>query len=284
MSSKSNHSKGKSGSGFILLLGAAYLISHSIPALLIGLAVGAGVGLVTSVAKHRLDTATRNRQDLERRKLEEERLKKEEAERMRREAATRVPLTGDEAADAVIIKGQEMLKTIRSENEMIPDTTLSAQMDALAEKCQQIFKTVSESPSKAPQIRKFMNYYLPTTLKMLTSYRTMLQRGVSHAEMAQARETAIRGMNMVLTACQKQLDNLHKETILDISTDIDVMEQMLKRDGYTENEITGNKGITVNARTAAEAQMRVSSAPVMDFPLEHEDPAAPANLRQEYSK
>ena len=49
--------------------------------------------------------------------------------------------------------------------------------------------------------------------------------------------------------------------MLDISTDIDVLEQMLKRDGYTENEIVEN------ARTAAEAQMRYSSAPVMNFPI-----------------
>ena len=112
-----------------------------------------------------------------------------------------------------------------------------------------------------------MNYYLPTTLKMLANYRTMLQRGVSYQEMNQARDTAVRGMNMVLTACQKQIDNLHKENMLDISTDIDVMEQMLKRDGYTENEILGNKGMTT-ARTAAEAQMRASSAPVIDFPVE----------------
>ena len=55
--------------------------------------------------------------------------------------------------------------------------------------------------------------------------------------------------------------------MLDISTDIDVLEQMLKRDGYTENEITGNKGLTT-ARTAAEAQRRTSSTPVMQFPEE----------------
>jgi hypothetical protein len=48
--------------------------------------------------------------------------------------------------------------------------------------------------------------------------------------------------------------------MLDISTDIDVLEQMLKRDGFTENEIVQT------ARTAAEAQMRYSSAPVMNFP------------------
>ena len=47
--------------------------------------------------------------------------------------------------------------------------------------------------------------------------------------------------------------------MLDISTDIDVLEQLLKRDGFTDNEILQT------ARTAAEAQMRVSSVPVMNF-------------------
>ena len=80
---------------------------------------------------------------------------------------------------------------------------------------------------------------------------------------------------------QKQIDNLHRENMLDISTDIDVMEQMLKRDGYTENEITGEKGITMNARTAAEAQMRASSAPVMDFPTEDGKYDSSASARYE---
>ena len=130
------------------------------------------------------------------------------------------------------------------------------------------FRTVSECPAKAPQVRKFMNYYLPTTLKILANYRTMEQRGVSYGEMKEARETTVRGLSMVLTACQKQIDNLHRENMLDISTDIDVLEQMLKRDGYTENEIVES------ARTAAEAQMRSSSVPVMNFPDDTSTPDA----------
>ena len=107
-----------------------------------------------------------------------------------------------------------------------------------------------------------MNYYLPTTLKMLANYRTMQERGVSYGEMKEARETTVHGMNLILTACQKQIDNLHRENMLDISTDIEVLEQMLKRDGFMDNEIVES------ARTAAEAQMRYSSAPVMNFPAE----------------
>lgn len=283
MNKRSKNYNGKSGGlGFLLTLGAAYLIFQSVPALVVGVIIGAGVAAVTGIMGSKLDTTTHNKRDLERQRQEEE-IRRQEEEKKRREAASQIPLTGDETADSVILKGQEMLKTIQSENAMIPDATLSAQMETLAEKCRQIFQTVSESPSKAPQVRKFMNYYLPTTLKMLANYRTMQQRGVSYQEMTQARDTAVRGMNMVLTACQKQIDNLHKENMLDISTDIDVMEQMLKRDGYTENEILGNKGITVEPRTAAEAQMRASSAPVMDFPVEKEDQSySSSSARHEY--
>lgn len=175
-----------------------------------------------------------------------------------------LPLSGDSSADAVIAKGQEMLHQIRSENDAILDEVLSSQMDELERLCVQIFKTVAEKPHKAPQIRKFMNYYLPTTLKMLASYRTMDSRGVSVTDMTHARAETIRGMNMILTACQKQLDNLYKDTMLDISTDIDVLEQMLKRDGLTDGEFTRDA-------TAAAAQMNATRASAINTPSSDDD-------------
>ena len=274
---KGSNFNGKSGGlGFLITAGALFLLSSKllVPGILIGLGVGAVLGIMGS----KLDTTTHNRRDEERRQQEAETVRRQQEahqhlleEQKRFNAASQIPLTGDPVADKVITSGVDMLQTIRAENLLITDETLSAQMDTLADKCQQIFRTVSESPAKAPQVRKFMNYYLPTTLKMLANYRTMQERGVSYQDMVQARETTIRGMNMVLTACQKQIDNLHRDNMLDISTDIDVMEQMLKRDGYIENEITGGKDLTAGARTAAEAQMRASAAPVLDFPEDKKD-------------
>ena len=260
----SNYNKKSGGTGFLITAGIIFLALKGLPGLLLGVVIGAGVGAVASIMGSKLDTTTHNKRDIERQK-QEEILRAQQEEQRRKEAASKIPLTGNEQADNVILKGQDMLKTIREENILITDETLSAQMDTLYDKCQQIFRTVSEEPAKAPHVRKFMNYYLPTTLKVLANYRTMQERGVSYYEMSQARESAIRCMNMVLTACQKQIDALHKENMLDISTDIDVMEQMLKRDGYTDNEITSNQRLNA-ARTAAEAQMRASSVPILDFP------------------
>ena len=277
----SNHKTG--GIGFVIpFLLLSSLSGFSLTGVLIGVAVGLGIGKITSIMGSGLDTTTHNKEDVLRRqreaeaealrlKEEEERKAREEARRAQEEArrnAARIPLTGDAAADAVITKGQEIVDTIRKENAAIPDPRLSSQMESICDKCEQIFRAVSETPAKAPQVRKFMNYYLPTTLKILANYRTMQDRGVSFQEMTSARDTTVRGLNMILTACQKQIDSLHKENLLDISTDIDVLEQMLKRDGYLENELTGIKDPIPAAepRTAAEAQMRATSAPVMDFP------------------
>ena len=275
---------GKKGIGLFGIVAGIFAVNlvTSLPlgVIIAGAAVVYAAGKVISIMASGLDTTTHNKEDEERRRREAEeaaRREAEEEERRRREAASRIPLTGDPTADAVITKGQEMLKTIREENSAIPDPTLSAQMEDLTERCLQIFRTVSDAPSKAPQVRKFMNYYLPTTLKMLANYRTMQDRGVSVQELRAARDTTVRGMNMILTACQKQIDNLHRDTMMDISTDIDVLEQMLKRDGYTESELTGIRDVTpAEPRTAMEAQMRTSSLPVLEFPDSKEEPAPSA--------
>lgn len=286
MGRNSNYNRKSGGPGFLITAGIIFLALKGLPGLLLGVAIGAGVGAIASIMGKKLDTTTHNRRDREReaqeailRSQEEARQKQEELRR-KQEEASKIPLTGDPQADNVIMKGQEMLNTIREENIVITDETLSAQMDTLSDKCMQIFRTVSAEPSKAPQVRKFMSYYLPTTLKVLANYRTMQERGVSYYEMNQARESAVRCMDMVLTACQKQIDALHKENMLDISTDIDVMEQMLKRDGYVDNEILNNQRLGT-ARTAAEAQMRSSDVPLLNFKEAEgeEEPPAPQAAR-----
>ena len=282
MSKKNPNSNKKSGgAGFIItLLILSSMSGFSFGGIITGVLLGLGIGKIASIMGSGLDTTTHNRRDRERQAREEAVARQQALVRARQLAAeaeakkqadeNRIPLTGDKIADAVITTGQDMLNTIKRENAAIPDQELTEQMNNLAVKCEQIFRTVSETPSKAPQVRKFMNYYLPTTLKMLANYRTMQQRGVSYGEMKEARDTTVHGMNLILTACQKQIDNLHRENMLDISTDIEVLEQMLKRDGFTENEIVES------ARTAAEAQMRYSSAPVMNFPVESDSTEMPS--------
>ena len=207
--------------GVTALLYAAIFPLYRIGDFILAAAVAFLVGKVVSIMGSGLDLTTHNREDRER-----------EAKQV-----AELPLSGDDAADAMISRGQDMLHQIRSENDAIPDEVLSGQMDELEHLCVQIFKTVAEKPGKAPQIRKFMDYYLPTTLKMVRGFRTLDERGITGAQAQDARRRIGDALDVVIHGCQRLLENLYRDDVLDLTTDIDVLEQMLKRDGLTESEL-----------------------------------------------
>ena len=95
----------------------------------------------------------------------------------------------------------------------------------------QIFDIVAGQPAKLPQIRRFLNYYLPTTLKLLNAYDRMGSAGVEGANIDGTMGRIDAMMDKVVQAFDKQLDALFADEALDISTDITVLEQMLAREG-----------------------------------------------------
>ncbi len=143
--------------------------------------------------------------------------------------------TGDAAADELIKRGQQMLSQIREENDKIPDPELSDKIDRLTDIANRIFRTVAEQPGKAPQIRRFMDYYLPTTLKMLAGYHKMDERQVTGATADATRRQIEDAMDVILKAFGKQLDTLYQDDMIDLSTDIDVLETLLKQDGLIDS-------------------------------------------------
>ena len=143
--------------------------------------------------------------------------------------------TGNEKLDKMIADGQLALKEMRRLDDNIKDEVISGQIRKLEELSGKIFDQVQQKPEKLPQIRKFMNYYLPTTLKLLNAYDRMGAQGVSGGNIGATMERVENIMGTIVTAFEKQLDALFGDTALDIDTDITVMEGMLAQEGLTEN-------------------------------------------------
>ena len=165
----------------------------------------------------------------------------EEAEQKRREAAEKrkaeqaKATTGDAEVDSLILRGQQLLEQIRSENDRLPEPEISEQIDTIESIANQIFKAVIDQPKKAAQIRRFMDYYLPTTLKMLVAFRRMEEGNVTGENADNARQRIRSSLDMVIEAFQKQLAHLYEDDTLDITTDMDVLETMLKQDGLIDS-------------------------------------------------
>lgn len=149
--------------------------------------------------------------------------------------------TGDPALDKVLKDGAMAISEMKRLNDSIADPEVSADIEQLEQVCGKIFDLVKADPKKLPQIRKFMDYYLPTTLKLLNAYDRASAAGIS-GENIDATKARVAGMmKTIVAAFQKQLDALFGDTALDISTDITVLETMMVQEGLSSRKLEPQK-------------------------------------------
>ncbi len=147
--------------------------------------------------------------------------------------------TGNPEIDALIAERDKAVSEMKRLNANIPDETISRQIDHLEETTRKIIAQVVAEPGKLSQIRKFMSYYLPTTLKLLNAYDRMDSTGVSGANIDGTKGKIEEMLDTIVVAFDKQLDSLFADEALDISTDITVMEQLLAREGLGGETLGG---------------------------------------------
>ncbi|MEY8387307.1 5-bromo-4-chloroindolyl phosphate hydrolysis family protein [Oscillospiraceae bacterium 38-13] len=123
-----------------------------------------------------------------------------------------------------------ILRNIRRANDRIADPILSAKIDRLENITAKIFKAVEEDPKKAGRIDTFLNYYLPTTQKLLDSYAEFEAVGLEGEHLRQAKQRIEATMDSIVKGFEHQLDELYQADALDVDSDIRVMEHMLRRD------------------------------------------------------
>ena len=145
--------------------------------------------------------------------------------------------TGNPELDKMVSEGQGALEEMRRLNDSIQDAAISAQIERLSQVSDKIFQQVQKNPSQLPQIRKFMSYYLPTTLKLLRAYDDMSRQGVQGENITGTMERVRGMMSTIVTAFERQLDSLFGDQALDISTDITVLDNMMAREGLSDDPI-----------------------------------------------
>ncbi len=118
-------------------------------------------------------------------------------------------------------------------NVMIEDEAVSARIDRIGMLTADIFHAVIQRPEREADVRKFMNYYLPTTLKLLKSYDLLEDQSYQSESIVSSRKKIEGVLDTLIQAYEKQLENLFKDDALDIATDIDVLETMMAGDGLT---------------------------------------------------
>lgn len=178
------------------------------------------------------------------RKLQE---REQKAQELRQSAVSKKPETqaevqpvaaaGRSELDEMIAEGQECIKKLRNMNDNIPGEEISAKLFRLENLLKEIFDGLKEHPEQMPQMKKFMNYYLPTTLKLVAAYEEFDDLSSQSAEILEAKAEIEKTLDTINSAFEELLNRMFRETAYDVTTDAQVLQTMLAKEGLAGQSV-----------------------------------------------
>lgn len=144
--------------------------------------------------------------------------------------------TKNARVNEVIDEANKNIAEIRRLNGVIADAGVSAKIEQIDELTVQIFDNVIKNPDNISAIRRFISYYLPTTIKLLSSYADLAGQKTSTDNIKTTMEKIDGMLSTVIEAFKKQLDSLYASTALDVASEISVMENILSSEGLAGGE------------------------------------------------
>lgn len=135
---------------------------------------------------------------------------------------------------------KKLLRQLHQAGSALSDPVMQEKAARLEQISARIFALAEKDASKQEQLRKFISYYLPTSLKLLNTYAQLDSQGVDGENITRTKQSIQRSLDLLVTAFENQLDKLFQSDALDVSADIAALEGMLNLDG-----LSGDSGFSV---------------------------------------
>ena len=152
---------------------------------------------------------------------------------------------GSAEARKVISEGEAFITKIKKANDLIPGEEMTGKLDQMERIVSKIFAQVKKDPSTAGDLRKFMNYYLPTTEKLLDAYVDLDKQPEIGENIPKTKREIEATVDTINDAFENLLDSLFEDVAWDISSDISVMKTMMEQDGLMKKGISDAKSAGV---------------------------------------
>ncbi|CEO35480.1 5-bromo-4-chloroindolyl phosphate hydrolysis protein [[Clostridium] sordellii] len=127
----------------------------------------------------------------------------------------------------------EQIKNIKNE---LYKEEIAVKLDKLGNISNQILVQVEKNPNKIQEVNKFINHYLPITIKLINSYKDINNQSVQGENIENAKIEIEKSIDLINSAFENLLDDLFEDVVLDISTDISVLKTLFKQEGLTEDD------------------------------------------------
>lgn len=170
-------------------------------------------------------------------KLEKER-KNYEAEALAKQTKKKQTAASNPELQAMLSEGDEYIRKLHELNDFIPGEVISQKMYRMEDLLKEIFERLEEDPTQMSQMHKLMNYYLPTTIKLLQSYADFDNISSPNAEVIKAKTEIEKTVDTINEAFSELLNKLFQSAVFDAATDAQVLQTMLAKEGLTKNNFS----------------------------------------------
>jgi hypothetical protein len=147
------------------------------------------------------------------------------------ELVSDIALTGDAKTDALIAEGKSAIAEMCRLQDMLNNEQINSKLSDIITVIKMIFMRLTEDSSVFKQVKRFAEYYLPMTIKLLDTYYRFEKSGHAGDNISGTMERIDKALDTILESYRKLYDSLFESQALDIETDIMVMEKMLKSEG-----------------------------------------------------
>ena len=138
--------------------------------------------------------------------------------------------------EQTLLEGRTYLEEIKKVQKNIYEPDFSGKLQRLHTIVEQIFEHVQKHPNQIDEIRRFMEYYLPTTLKLVKAYENFSLQPIQGDNIIQSKKEIEETIGTINKAFEQLLDSLYEDVAMDVSTDISVLHTMLKQEGLTDRD------------------------------------------------
>lgn len=156
-----------------------------------------------------------------------------QAQQARAQTSADMPAQVQEVLD----KGDAFVRQIRACNDAIPGKEISDKIFRMETIVDKIFRRAQEHPEVVPDLKKLMDYYLPMTVKLLNAYADMDAQPIQGETIRASKLEIENTLDTLNSAFEKLLDDLFRETAMDVSSDISVLQTMLAQEGLAQDEL-----------------------------------------------
>lgn len=136
----------------------------------------------------------------------------------------------------IINTGRNYIEEIKNIKNYLYREEFSLKLSKLQNIVSEILKFIERNPKKLNEVNKFINHYLPMTIKLINSYKELNNQPVQGENIKSAKMEIEKSIDLINTAFENLLDDLYEDMALDISTDISVLKTLFKQEGLSEND------------------------------------------------